>query len=118
MDSEASCNSRGSFFVEGKRFLVKKLRRAGCVVFTFGLLSLTSAVYAQPSGRPARVIREGIDEARVVRLAGNTRPKANAHNDRGIVSDDFPISHMLLQLKRSPEREPALKQYIDDLHNS
>ena len=88
------------------------------MVFTFGLLSLTSAVYAQPSGRPARVIREGIDEARVVRLAGNTRPEANAQNDRGIVSDDFPMSHMLLQLKRSPEREAALKQYIDDLHNS
>ena len=97
---------------------MKRLRRAGFLILTFGLLSSTSAVYAQPSGRPTRVIREGIDEARLVRLVGNTRPEATPQNDRGIVSDDLVLDHMLLQLKRSPEREAAMKQYIDDLHNS
>ena len=97
---------------------MKRLRRAGFLILTFGLLSSTSAVYAQPSGRPTRVIREGIDETRLVRLVGNTRPEATPQNDRGIVSDDLVLDHMLLQLKRSPEREAAMKQYIGDLHNS
>jgi len=50
-------------------------------------------------------------------LEGNTRPEANAVNDRGRVSDDFQLDHMLLQLKRSDEREAALRQYIDQLHD-
>jgi subtilase family serine protease len=87
------------------------------VIFILGLLNLTSAVYAQPAGHPVRVIREAIDETRLVALEGNTRPEANARNDRGIVPDDFPLGHMLLQLKRSPERESALEQYIGQLHN-
>ena len=77
----------------------------------------TSVVYAQTVARPTPVISAGVDETRLVSLAGNTRPEANSRNDRGIVSDDFPLDHMLLQLKRSPEAEAALKQYIDDLHN-
>jgi subtilase family serine protease len=63
-------------------------------------------------------MHEGIDEARVVALAGNTRPEATIQNDRGMVADNFPLDHMQLQLKRSPEREAALNQYIDDLHNA
>ena len=94
-----------------------RLRRLRYLLFAFGLLGLTSAAYAQPAGRPARVSREGIDEGRLVTLVGNTRPEAVAQNDRGIVADDFPLNHMLLQLKRSPEREAALRQYIDELHD-
>ena len=92
--------------------------RAVYLPFTFGLLSLTSALYAGPAGRPTRAIREAIDESKLVVLQGNTRPEANAKNDRGMVSDDFPLNHMLLQLKRSPEREAALRQYIDELHDA
>src|SRR5581483_9150021 len=58
-----------------------------------------------------------IDESRLVRLVGNTRPEATRANDRGIVSDDFALDHMMLQLNRAPELETALKQRIDDLHN-
>lgn len=97
---------------------MNSLPRRGYFIFATGLLGFTAAVCAQPSGRPARTIRGPIDETRLVTLAGNTRPEANAQNDRGIVPDDFPLEHMLLQLKRSPEREAALSQYIDDLHNS
>jgi subtilase family serine protease len=72
---------------------------------------------AQALGRPEATIREAIDESRLVTLSHNTRPEANALNDRGRVADDFAMDHMLLQLKRSPEREAALKQYIDQLHD-
>jgi subtilase family serine protease len=97
---------------------VKTTPMSGYMRVSFGLLSVALAVHAQPTGRPTRVIREAINEARVVALKGNTRPEATAQNDRGIASDSFPLHHMLLQLKRSPEREAALKQYIDDLHNA
>ena len=86
-------------------------------VFTLGLLSFTLAVYAQPTGRPTRAIHETIDESNRVTLEGNTRPEATAQNDRGIVSDGFPLNHMLLQLQRSAEREAALEQFIDQLHD-
>jgi subtilase family serine protease len=94
------------------------LPRTGSLILTFGLLGLTSFVNAQPVGRPTRVIREAVDEAKLVELRGNTRPEANAQNDRGMVSDDFQIEHMMLQLKRSPERDATLEQYIDELHDS
>src|ERR1035438_4587778 len=96
---------------------MKTLRLSGYLIFTLALLSVSSVIYAQPAARPTRMIREGIDEARLVGLAGNPRPEANSQNDRGVVSDDFPLNHMLLKLKRSPEREAALNQYIDELHD-
>ncbi|MGO9455261.1 MAG: protease pro-enzyme activation domain-containing protein [Candidatus Binataceae bacterium] len=65
--------------------------------------------------RPRALITQRIDESRLVTLSGNTRPEANAQNDRGPVADDFPMEHLLLQLRRPPDREQALKQYINEL---
>ncbi len=50
-----------------------------------------------------------------IRLRGNTRPEARAEYDRGRVEDSLPLDHMLLQLKRGPELEQELDQYIDGL---
>jgi len=94
------------------------LPKPGYMIVTFGLLSLASAIYAEPTGHPTRMIRGPIDEAKLAVLEGNTRPEATALNDRGVVSDDFQLEHMLLHLKRSPEREAALTQFIDELHDS
>jgi len=63
------------------------------------------------------VITERINESRLHRLAGNTRPEARAENDRGPVTDDLPMEHMLLQMKRPTVDEQALKQHIDGLHD-
>jgi subtilase family serine protease len=60
------------------------------------------------------LISEAIDESKLVRLWGNTRPEANAKNDRGRVEDSFPMEHMFLQLKRAPELEQMLEQYMDE----
>ena len=38
-------------------------------------------------------------------------------NDRGAVADQFPMGHMILQLRRSPAQENALKAFIDQLHD-
>jgi len=70
---------------------------------------------SQTTGR--RLIRERVDENKLVTLAGNTRPEANAANDRGAVSDSLTMRHMLLQLKRSPQQEKALEGLIASLHN-
>ena len=75
------------------------------------------ALFAQPSGRPSPMIREGIDESRLVTLGHNTRPEAIPANDRGRVADDFQMDHMLLQLKRSPERQTAVDGYMSQLHD-
>src|SRR5215831_1877457 len=61
-------------------------------------------------------IKQAINETNRVALRGNTRPEAVLANDRGLVANDFPMAHMLLQLKRSPEQEQALQQFLDELH--
>src|SRR5467141_1788809 len=75
-------------------------------------------VHAQiDSGLHARPrITQSINEMDRVALTGNTHPEASLANDRGPVANNFPMDHMLLQLKRSPEQEKALQQFIDELH--
>ncbi len=51
----------------------------------------------------------------MVTLVGNTRPEANAQNDRGLLPDSFPVHHMLLQLRRGRELEGDFAHYIDSL---
>jgi subtilase family serine protease len=84
-----------------------------------GICSLLAAasVLAVPSGFPQQAIVSAVNEAKLTVLAGNTRPEANVANDQGAVEGSMPMQHMLLQLKRTPEREAALTQLIDDLHN-
>src|SRR5580704_2547090 len=84
-------------------------------------LSLTFTLGAHSAGnaRAARVlITQPVDSSRLYTLAGNTRGEANAQNERGRLADTFALPHMLLQLQRSPEREHALEQFIDQQHNS
>src|ERR1700677_3210620 len=80
-------------------------------------LLATSSVLAVPGGFPKQAIVSTVNEAKLTVLAGNTRPEANVANDQGAVEGSLPMQHMLLQLKRTPEREAALTQLIDDLHN-
>jgi len=96
-------------------FLVHLLR---CGLFTIGF---TSVLLAQgPGDTPAAriLVTRPIETSRLYTLAGNTRGEANAQNDRGKVADSFALDHMLLQLKRSPEREEALRNFIEQQHDS
>src|SRR5438445_11989737 len=96
--------------------MVRKLGSFSFIVLA--VLFAEPVVNAQvESGRPARPrIRQGINERDRLALPCNTRPEARFANDRGPVSNNFTMEHMLLQLKRSPEQEAALQQFIDDLH--
>ena len=82
-----------------------------------GFLFLIAAFARAENVRPL-LITQNIDEAKLVTLAGNTRPQANAKNDRGAVPDSQMMEHLQLLLKRSPLQEQELQKLIDDLHDS
>jgi len=86
-------------------------------LLTCAAAATLSIAHAAPSGYPAPMIHSPIDAAQLVTLAGNTRPEATAANDQGAVSDSLALGHLFLQLKRSPERETALEQYIAAVHD-
>jgi subtilase family serine protease len=68
-------------------------------------------------GRSRALVTAKIDNTRLHRLAGNTRPQANAQNDVGPAPGDLAMEHMMLQLQRPAEQEQALDQLIDQLHD-
>jgi hypothetical protein len=77
---------------------------------------VVGATFAQSNTAPV-VIAERIDESRLVALRGTTGQEASAANDRGPISNDFLIEHLLLQLRRSPQQEESLGELIDQLHD-
>jgi subtilase family serine protease len=83
--------------------------------------SMNLVVFAQSQGpgspSASSSIVQSIDETNLVQQKGNTHPQARAEYDRGVVADSFPMQHMLLLLKRSPQQETALKTLIDQLHD-
>lgn len=62
------------------------------------------------------LLRGTVDDAVRVTLAGNVHPMARAQYDRGRVEDSFAAGRLTLILKRSNERERALRQYLQDAH--
>jgi len=94
-------------------------RRATTLFLSVAALLVSAvALVSQNTGRRSHpVIREKVDENKLVTLVGNTRSEANAENDLGPVSDALPLDHMMLQLKRSAQQEQAAQQFVADLHN-
>ncbi len=91
-------------------------------LFPAAALAAACTLYFVSSAKPAEAapqeraaLSRRVDDSDLLTLRGNTRPEANAENDRGPVPADFPMEHMLLQLKRSPENEQALEAYITQL---
>ena len=82
-------------------------------------LMLTPAADAQVAvGRSLPMVTQPVNERNLVVLAGNTRPEAVvAANDQGIVTDDRPLPHLMLQLRRPAAQEQALVALIDQLHD-
>ena len=87
----------------------------------YSLLPVLACLYmllvapAQAQTGQHALITQSVDESKIVTLAGNTRPEAQAKYDRGLVAGDRAMDHMLLQLRRSPEQERELQQLIDEL---
>ena len=66
---------------------------------------------------PAARIINPIDESQLVRLSGNTNPRANAKNDLGPVSADFALPDLTLVLSRSAEQQAAFDAFVARQYN-
>lgn len=90
----------------------------GCIgrLRFFALLAVFSGSLAMAQAGPGSRITGPINDQVRVTLKGNTSPLAQARYDQGPVADSFPAERMLLILQRSPEREAALRQFIQDAH--
>ena len=97
-------------------------RTTGRMYFLFTMAALlfvvafTAKAQVETGSHARNLITQDINEDNMVTLHGNVRSEANAANDRGAVSDDLTMDHMLLQLQRSPEQEAALEKLIDEMH--
>jgi len=89
------------------------IRKLGLVFVSFAAILAGFAPDAAAQSSPR--VTQALDGASRVALRGNVRPEAKPENDRGRVVDSVPLQHMLLQLKRSPQQEAALRLFIDQL---
>jgi subtilase family serine protease len=96
--------------------LFAPLLLAGCSAGSVGSAG-GSASSSAPASKQAPLLTAAIDESRLVTLAGNTHPKANAKYDLGALDPATPLEHLQLVLKRSPAQELALQGLIDRLHD-
>lgn len=91
--------------------------RLAAAALTF-MVCASFAFAADSTESHSRVlITTAIDNSSRITIEGNTRPEANAKNDRGILPDSYRMEHMQLLLRRPAEQEQALRQFIDALHN-
>ncbi len=98
-------------------FLALLLAVTGAMSLLFETYSASAPTSSAFPATRRLLVTGDIDESSLVTLAGNTRPEANAKNDRGPVPRDFPMAHLRLQLRRSAEQERALDRFIDQLHD-
>lgn len=80
-----------------------------CLTWSAAAQDQTQMVRAQ---RP--LITEAVDESRLTTLKGNTHPLARKEFDLGTAPATLPMQRMLLVLKRSAEREMALRKLLDE----
>ena len=62
------------------------------------------------------LVRGAVDERQRVTLSGNVHPLAQARFDAGRVEDSFQVDRLFLILKRSPEQERGLGQFLQEAH--
>ena len=93
-----------------------KITRAFVALAAVVAFIATLSVFSFGQSESPRITQQ-ISESNGLRLFRNTRPEANAKNDRGAVSDALDLDHMLLVLQRSPEQEQELERLIDSLND-
>lgn len=96
---------------------MKTKKRAWRDLVSSILFAGLSCTAAQVLAAAEPMITQRLDPGLTVALSGNTRPEANAGNDRGRVNDNKVFEHMQLQLHRSARSEAALKRFIASLHD-
>src|ERR1700691_1929857 len=109
--------------------LMRALRRLSFSSFSLRFLfamalvtvatKLPSTLLAQEKSPPPRaasrsLVTQAVDEEQLTVLKGNTHPLARPEFDLGTAPATLPMHRMLLVLKRSPEKEAALRKLLDD----
>jgi pseudomonalisin len=79
---------------------------------SFLLLILTTSTLAQTQN--ADLVRTRVDPANRVPLTGHHPAWANSQNDVGAVPADLPIDRVTIVLARTPQREQAYTQFLQD----
>jgi hypothetical protein len=101
---------------------IRRIRQVLFVaLFSVALILLSQPMFASAhSGAAAAVperVTQQVNDAQTITLSRNTRPEANALNDRGAVSDSMDVEHILLLLQRSPEQEQKLDKLINQMND-
>ena len=81
-----------------------------CVLFLAAVVLIFSSWTSAQTGGALSRITQAVDEARLVRLQGNTHPMARPQFDQGAASPDLPMERMMLVLKSSPEQQAAAER--------
>lgn len=68
--------------------------------------------------QPHSRIAQPVDDRVRVTLQGNVHPLARPEYDRGAAADSLPAQRMFLLLQRSPEREAALREFLQEAHTA
>jgi trimeric autotransporter adhesin len=90
--------------------------------FRFLVLALLAAGFAGQSSLKAQTVTPSritapISDQAMVSLRGNVHPLARAEFDRGPAPVSLPTERIILVLKRSPEQQVALTQYLAALQD-
>ncbi len=97
------------------RNVVRAIRSICSSLVGAGILAASLPTQAAVSA-PLPLVTQQVDNANRVILHGNVHPLANAANDRGAADASMQAPRMQLLLKRPADRETALKQYIESIH--
>ena len=81
-----------------------------CVLFLAAVVLIFSSWTSAQTGGALSRITQAVDEARLVRLQGNTHPMARPQFDQGAASPDLPMERIMLVLQRSPEQQAAAER--------
>lgn len=71
-------------------------------------------VDAQSEAQP--LVRGNVDDANRITLSGNIHPLVQPRFDTGRVEDSFAVDRLYLILKRTPQQEQALGQFLREAH--
>ncbi|MGC1436891.1 MAG: protease pro-enzyme activation domain-containing protein [Terriglobales bacterium] len=84
---------------------------------TLSSLLLALCVTTLAHAQTADLVRTPVDPANRIPLTGHHPAWANAQNDVGTVPADLPIERLTIVLARSPQREQAYTQFLQDQQN-
>jgi subtilase family serine protease len=87
------------------------------IFYTLCSLALTLWISVPAYAQTADLVRTPVDPAKRVPLTGHHPAWANPQHDFGAVPADLSITSLTLVLARSPEREQAYTQFLQDQQN-